>query len=315
MLSERRVNTLRPGDVFRDWLIHILGDRIQNKRCDVAVYLIGPASHTVCRYEFSGEGYSVVAKFHAEPTGWKRNYDPVKSMEGEFETLKKVAHIIDIPRPIAVRRKFNCALVTEYVAGRSLYKYMKTENGLYDKLTLMAHTLRRLHDHTRSYYRKQDEFAHFHKVLNQLRLKHSARESYNHLLGEWWHSTLLDWPYGCRIHNDANPMNYIFDDDKVYLLDLESSREHANPVHDLGVVAAELKHYFALHRGDDRRAELYIGHFLWHYSSSLEEFRRITQALPFFMAQGLLRMGRLGIDPDKSVYIHQEAMACLRARH
>jgi len=41
-------------------------------------------------------------------------------------------------------------------------------------------------------------------------------------------------------------MNYVFDDDKVYLLDLESSREHANAVHDLGIVAAELKRYFAL---------------------------------------------------------------------
>ncbi len=315
MLSETRVNTLQPGDVFRDWLIHILGDRIENKRCGVDVYLIGPASHTVCRYDFYGERYSVVAKFYAEPTGWRRNYDPVKSMEREFEILKKIEHIIDIPRPIATRRKFNCALVTEYVAGRPLYRYMKTEKGLYDKLTLVAHTLRRLHDHTRSYYRKQDEFSHFHKVLDQLELNRSARESYNHLLGDWWYSTLSDWPYGCRIHNDANPVNYVFDGDRVYVLDLESSREHANPVHDLGVVASELKHYFALHKGDDRRAEPYIGHFLWHYSSSMEEFRRITQALPFFMALGLLRMGRLGIDPDNSGYIHNEATACLKARH
>ncbi len=205
--------------------------------------------------------------------------------------------------------------MTEYVAGRSLYKHMKMEKDLYDKLTLVAHTLRRLHDHTRSYYRKQDEFAHVHKVLDQLELNRSARESYNHLMGNWWYGPLLDWPYGCRIHNDANPMNYVFEGDKVYLMDLESSWEHANPVHDLGIVAAELKHYFALHKGDDRRAELYIGHFLWHYSSSMEEFRRITQALPFFMALGLLRMGRLGIDPDNSAYIHNEATACLRARH
>lgn len=315
MLSEKRVDTLRPGNVFRDWLIHVLGDRIKNNRCDAAVFLIGPASHTVCRYEFSGERYSVVAKFYAEPTGWRKNYDPVKSMEREFETLKAVERIIDIPKPIAVRRRFNCALVTEYVRGRPLYMYMKKEDGLYDKLILVAHTLRRLHDSTRTYYRKQDEFSHFHKVLDQLRLNRSTREGYNRLLGDWWYSTLIDQPYGCRIHNDANPVNYVFDGDRVYVLDLESSREHANAVHDLGIVAAELKHYFAMHKGDGQRAEPYIGHFLWHYSQSMEEFKRITNALPFFMALGLLRMGRLGIDPDNSAYIHREAMACLRAMH
>lgn len=71
---------------------------------------------------------------------------------------------------------------------------------------------------------------------------------------------------------------------------------HANFVHDLGVVAAELKHYFARHKGNDQRAEPYIGHFLWHYSQSLDEFRRITQALSFFMSMGLLRTARLGFN-------------------
>jgi Ser/Thr protein kinase RdoA (MazF antagonist) len=68
---------------------------------------------------------------------------------------------------------------------------------------------------------------------------------YNRLLGEWWYSTLIDQPYGCRIHNDATPVNYLFNHKKVYALDFESSWDHANFVHDLGIVAAELKHYFA----------------------------------------------------------------------
>ncbi|VVB64546.1 Uncharacterised protein [uncultured archaeon] len=192
---------------------------------------------------------------------------------------------------------------------------MKSERGLYDKLTIMAHTLRKLHDHTRSYYRKQDEFSHFHKLLDQLRLDPDTRLRYNRLLGDWWYSTLIDQPYGCMIHSDPNPVNYIFDHNKVYVLDLESSWEHANFVHDLGIVAAELKHYFAMHKGNDQRAEPYIGHFLWHYSRSMEEFRRITQALPFFISLGLLRMARLKIGPEDSSYIFREAMICLRAKH
>jgi tRNA A-37 threonylcarbamoyl transferase component Bud32 len=313
MSSEKRVNTLKPGDVFRDWLVDVLDDRIRNKKCNVAVYKFRPASHTVCRYEFEGEDYSVVAKFYAEPIGWLRHYDPVRSLEREFKILKNIEQIIDIPRPIAMRRRFNCALVTEYIDGNPLYRYIKTEDGLYDRLTAVAHTLRRLHDQTRSEYRKEQEFARFHKILDQLRLDPSTRMNYNRLLGEWWYGSLIDQPYGCRIHNDATPVNYLFNHRKLYALDFESSWEHANMVHDLGIVAAELKHFFAVHRKDGRKAEPYIGHFLWHYSQNEAEFYRITQALPFFMSLGLLRMARLGLGRGHRDFIFNEATACLEA--
>ena len=42
-------------------------------------------------------------------------------------------------------------------------------------------------------------------------------------------------------------MNYVFQQNRVYALDFESSWDHAILVHDLGIVAAELKHYFAIH--------------------------------------------------------------------
>jgi hypothetical protein len=312
MIAEKHVNTLRPGDAFRDWLIDIVGDRVSNKRCNVAVHKISPASHTVCRYEFLGENYSVVAKFYAEPTGRLSQYDPVLSMQREFDVLKGMERIINVPRPIAARKDFHCVLVTEHVKAKPLFKFMKSENGLYDRLITTAHTLRRLHDHTKSDYRKQYEFAHFHKILDQLTLDSKRRLEFNRLLGDWWYSTLVDQPYGCRIHNDPNPVNLIFNHDRLILLDFESSWEHANFVHDLGVVAAEMKHYFARHKGNDQRAEPYIGHFLWHYSRNIDEFRRITQALPFFMSMGLLRTARLGFN---SSYLFKEALACLRLKY
>jgi hypothetical protein len=315
MLSEKYVRTLKPGDYFRDWLVYTLGNRISNKKCKVNLFKIGPASHTVCRYEFLGENYSVVAKFYAEPTGWKKNYDPARAMKREFETLKKVENIIDVPRPIAVRKDFSCVLVTEHISGRCLFQFMKTENGIYDKLTAVAHALHKLHDGTKTSYHKQDEFAHFHKILDQLRMDTTTRLKYDLLLGDWWYSDLLDQSYGCRIHSDANPVNYVFQNDRVYALDFESSWDHASPIHDLGIVAAELKHYFAIHKKNENRAEPYIGHFLWHYSTCEDEFRRITRALPFFMALGYLRMARLGIDRDGNDFIFREADACLRARY
>lgn len=312
MISENRVDTLKPGNPFRDWLTDVVGDRIRNKRCNVAVHKIAPASHTVCRYEFEGENFSVVAKFYAEPTGRLVKYNPVQSMQREFDVLRKMEKIVNVPRPIATHKDYHCVLVTEHVRGRPLFKFMKSEHGLYDKLTLTAHTLRRLHDCTKTDYRKQDEFAHFHKLLDQLSLGSNRRLEINKLLGDWWYSTLIDQAYGCRIHNDPNPVNIVFDHDRIVLLDFESSWEGANFVHDLGVVAAELKHSFARYKGNDQRAEPYIGHFIWHYSRNLDEFRRITQALPFFMSMGLFRMARLGFN---SSYILKEALACMKLKY
>ncbi|MGD0952439.1 MAG: hypothetical protein ABR985_08595 [Methanotrichaceae archaeon] len=68
MVSEHRVSILKPGTVFRDWLLDVIGERIQNKDCNVVVYKIRDGAHTVCRYRFKGEGYSVVAKFYADST-------------------------------------------------------------------------------------------------------------------------------------------------------------------------------------------------------------------------------------------------------
>ena len=79
------------------------------------------------------------------------------------------------------------------------------------------------------------------------------------------------------IHHDANPVNYVFKGEKVYGLDFESARLYANPVHDLGVMAAELKHYFALHKEDGTKAEPYIGHFLWQYSQSLQSLKGLLE--------------------------------------
>ena len=86
-MSEYYVNTLKPGNYFRDWLVDLVGDKVEDDRCRVRVYKI-PASHTVCRYEFDGQDYGVFVKFYAEPTGGNRRYNAGKAMENEFEKLK-----------------------------------------------------------------------------------------------------------------------------------------------------------------------------------------------------------------------------------
>ena len=66
MAREKYVDTLGPGNAFREWLLQVLGERIGDRSGKVNVYKIMPASHTVCRYEFPASGFSVVAKFYGE---------------------------------------------------------------------------------------------------------------------------------------------------------------------------------------------------------------------------------------------------------
>ncbi len=312
MASQMLVNTLEPGNVFRDWLVHEFKDKLHNDRCKVRVYRI-PASHTVCRYEFKGEDFGVVSKFYAEPIGGNKNYNAKRAMDREFEKLQKAELIINISRPLAKSKKFNCALVTEYVKGKPLKSYINSEDGLYNKLSAVAKLLRRLHDNTATEYRKDKEFARFHRVLDQTGLHGHAQKKYNYLLGDWWYSSRLDRSKGCMIHNDAHPANYIFKHNRVYALDFESAWEQAHPVHDLGVMAAELKKFFGWNKRARERADPYIGHFLWQYSHGENEFHEITRALPFFMSLGLLRMARWKGESQERDYVLREAKACLEA--
>lgn len=306
------VNTLSTGDVFRDWLVDVLGDRIGNRYCKVDVFRYEPSSHTVCRYKFRDEDCSVIVKFFAEPCGGIRDYDAWQAMMNEYNNLKKAGSFINIARPLAIHEDFNCALVTEYISGKPLIWYLKHDNRLYDRLTSLAHMLHRLHENTQRHYNKEKEFANFHHVLDQLSLDTGKRQNFNELLGKWWYSTLVDAEHGCMIHRDVSPLNYIFRAGVPYALDLESSWHHANKIRDLGVFCAELKNFFKLNRGSGARAEPYIGHFLWKYSRNEEEFLEITRTLPFFMSAGLLRIARLHRHSSHYDYLLKEAEKCLR---
>lgn len=311
-MAPRHVNTLSPGDPFRDWLVEeVVRHRLRNKKCSVNVFKYN-SSHTVCRYQFEGENLSVMAKFFAEPTGRLKDYNPYKGMMNEYRNLKKAATVINVAIPLAVNKKFNCVLVTEYIPGRSLASYFDHQEKLYEKLTKIAHVLRQLHENTKSSYNKKNEFRNYHEVLDHLKLDHATRESFNKLLGQWWYSSLLNREHGCMVHRDVTPSNYIFYKDEPYALDFESSWLHAHPVRDLGILAAELKNEFELHRGGGWKAEPYIGHFLWEYSRDEKDFNYVTKILPFFMSIGLLRSARLH-EGDYRNYLIKEAGECLKA--
>ncbi|WP_440946424.1 phosphotransferase [Methanosarcina sp. T3] len=311
-MEYRHVNTLSPGDPFRDWLVKkVTGCRLQDKQCLVNVFKHN-SSHTVCKYQFEGENFSVMAKFFSEPTGRLKDYNPYKGMMNEYRNLKHAASIINVAKPLAVHKKYNCVLVTEYIPGKSLGWYIKREEKLYERLAAVAHMLRHLHENTKSSYNKEKEFKNYHEVLGHLKLDHDTRETFNKLLGKWWYSSLLDREYGCMVHRDVTPANYIFYKGKPYAIDFESSWFQAHPVRDLGILTAELKKEFELHKGGGWRAEPYIGNFLWEYCRDEKDFTSITGVLPFFMSIGLLRSARIHGGHNRN-YLIKEACECLKA--
>ncbi|WP_292490364.1 phosphotransferase [Methanoculleus sp. 10] len=307
MKIEREVGFLDPHDAFRGWLVGVLADRLPDPDGDVRVYRIEPASHVVCRYEFSG-GVSVIGKFFGAPTGANSRYDPRKAMKNEYYRIQRVSGLVRVPHALAAKSRFHAVLVTDYIPGPTIRELIAAKVSLYDHLTGVAHLLRRLHDNTRTSCNRAREFSYFHKMLDQNQLPEHRRERFNHLLGAWWHSPRIRRDEGCMVHGDATPANYLVGNG-VWAIDFEGSRNHAHPIRDLGILAAELK---APH-GNGSRAEDWIGHLLWHYSNGEEEFRHYTRDLPFFMALGYLRIARLPWRAAERDRLLQEAEACLAA--
>jgi tRNA A-37 threonylcarbamoyl transferase component Bud32 len=306
------VNTLSPGNPFRDWLVNkVVKHRLKDKQCLVNVFKHN-SSHTVCKYQFEGEHFSVMAKFFSEPTGRLRDYNSYKGMINEYKNLKKAGSIINVASPLIVEKDFNCVLVTEYIHGKSLGWYIKHEENLHERLASIAHMLRRLHDNTKSSFNKENEFKNYHEVLDHLKLDPDTRKSFNKLLGKWWYSSLLNRDFGCMVHRDVTPSNYIIHKGKPYAIDFESSWLHAHPVRDLGILAAELKNEFERKHGGGRKAEPYIRKFLLEYSKDEKDFDYITKVLPFFMSIGLLRSARIHRDSHRN-YLINEAHECLKA--
>ncbi|MDV2480751.1 aminoglycoside phosphotransferase family protein [Methanoculleus sp. Wushi-C6] len=303
MVRAGEVGLIEPGDPFGDWLASVVGDG-----GPVRVCRIEPASHVVCRYEFDGTGTRVIGKFFGAPTGAKTDYDAEKALANEVRRLNDAAGLIRVPRVLAAEERFGAVLVTECVPGPTLREVIGTGAPPYEPLTGVARLLRRLHDGTGTSWHRERDFAYFRAVLDQNGLPARERERFDRLIEEWRQSPRLSGDAGCTVHGDATPGNYLCDGE-VCAIDFEAGRDHAHPIRDLGILAAEMK----ASPGSSRRAEDWIGHLLWHYSGDEAEFRESTAVLPFFMALGHLRIARLPWRAAERDWLLEEAEACLSA--
>lgn len=285
-------------------------------------------------YEETSSGARVVGKFFAGYKG--ASFDAAaRAMEREFGNMVLLREMgfcsypHYVARPLGRKREINCLLAEEYCWGTrmdSLILRAIREGGasiLYDKLKALSLFLARLHNQTAKGERVdfKAETDYLSRILGRLSKKgiidEEKRRNLTALLEGW-----AARPYGwedCRVlvHGDVTPANIMFGDELwVIVTDLERMR-YSDRAFDLGMVAAELKHFFLQYGKGRIDPEPFIGHFLWEYACHFPDrgraFEAVTRRLPFYMGLSLLRIARnTWIEPAHRARLVEEAQKTLR---
>jgi aminoglycoside phosphotransferase (APT) family kinase protein len=292
-------------------------------------------SNEVYAYEEKFSGTRLVCKFFGKRFGWDRD-KALQAAQHEYENLKVLRghglvgsphHVI---RPLAINRDINCVLVLEYYAGESLSHALNgairhgEDAHLYWRLKALAGYLATQHNHTANGIGVDfgADCRYLDQVVGRLRTERS--------LGQWdvdefswlrdlWRDRPGMWSdQQVWLHGDATPANFLFGNGlDVAAIDLERMKR-GDRMFDVGRIAGELQHGFMSATGDRRRAEPFIGHFLWEYSSHFPDrrdaFESITRRTPFYMALNLLRIARNDyIAPDYRRALISQSKKLLRA--
>lgn len=270
-------------------------------------------SNEVYAYEEKHSSAKVICKFYGPRYGWDRDRAAWTAHQ-EFESLHRLRgfdlvgsphHVI---RPLGVDREINCVLALEFYSGEQFSQAIRRsidrrdEDHLFWRLKALAYFLATLHNRTAN--GKTVDFDADCRYFGQLveRLRHNGR------IGAWdvdellwlqdlWRDRPAMWQdRQVWLHGDATPANFLFGHGlDVAAIDLERMKR-GDRMFDVGRVAGEIQHAFMSATGDRRRAEPFIGHFLWEYSCHFPDrsaaFASITSRLPYFMALNLLRIAR-----------------------
>ena len=323
-------------DPLLDFLSRILRDRMgvcEPRPAFRAFRLSG--SNEVYAYEEKSSGTKIICKFYgpkfgrdrdrAASTAWQE-YEGLKTLRG-YHLVGSPHHVI---RPLGVRGDINGVLAVEYYSGEEFShaiaratRYQDDEH-LYWRLRALAYFLATQHNRTANGAGVDfdPDCRYFDRVVG--RLKRADR------IGQW-DVEELSWLRDCWrdrpqmwqdrqvwLHGDATPANFLFGRDMdVAAIDLERMKR-GDRMFDVGRVAGELQHAFMRAVGDWRRAEPFIGHFLWEYSCHFPDreraFESITARAPFYMGLNLLRIARNDyIDQDYGGRLVARAKKLLRA--
>jgi aminoglycoside phosphotransferase (APT) family kinase protein len=323
-------------DPLHDFLSRVMRDHLGVREPQPAFRAFRlSGSNEVYGYEEKSSGTKVICKFYGPKFGWDRDraaWMARQEYEG-LETLRRY-HLTGSPhhviRPLAVSADINAVLAVEYYAGEQFSHAITraTQHGddahLYRRLTSLAYFLATQHNRTANGAGVdfEPDCRYFDTVVD--RLRHADRvgrwdvEELAWLRDRWRERPRMWQDRQVWLHGDATPANFLFGHGlDVAAIDLERMKR-GDRMFDVGRVAGELQHAFMRTAGDWRRAEPFIGHFLWEYSCHFpdrrEAFESITQRAPYYMALNLLRIARNDyIGWDYSGTLVRRAKKLLRA--
>jgi len=323
-------------DPLHDFLSGILRDRLGvcERQPAFRVFRLS-GSNEVYAYEEKFSGTKVICKFYGPKFGWDRDKAAWVARQ-EYEGLKTLRryHLVGSPhhviRPLGVSGDINGVLAVEYFSGEEFSHAIAraTQHGddahLYWRLKALAYFLATQHNRTANGARVDfdPECRYFDTVVG--RLKNAARigqwdvEELSWLRDRWRDRPQMWQDRQVWLHGDATPANFLFGHGlDVAAIDLERMKR-GDRMFDVGRVAGELQHAFMTAVGDWRRAEPFIGHFLWEYSCHFPDrqqaFESITARAPYYMGLNLLRIARNDyIGRDYSARLVRRAKKLLRA--
>jgi hypothetical protein len=334
-VSGRYVGRLSHCDPLHEFLSRLVCDQFGVRHCvpEFRVFrLVG--SNEVYEYEERSTGIRIVCKFYGSKYDWDKDRG-ARLAQQELESLEMLRrydltgsphHVI---RPLGINRDINGVLALEHYSGEQFSRAIARatrfgdDTHLYWRLKALAYYLATQHNRTANGYGVDfDADCHyFDAVLSRLqRRRRIGQWDADELswLGGLWHDKEQMWQdQQVWLHGDATPANFLFGGGlDVAAIDLERMKR-GDRMFDVGRIAGELQHAFML-SGDRRRAEPFIGHFLWEYSCHFPDphrtFDSITRRAPFYMGLNLLRIARNDyISPEHGSALVGQAKKLLRA--
>lgn len=302
---------------------------------------------SVYLYADSRSESRIVCKFYGNKmlAGSRTGHDEVRAafMHKEFGALKyarslglDTAHH-DVVRPLAVNEKLDYVLVEEFAPGSNLVaSVMQALQGdsvqLRQRVWDTANFLADLHNcsvfEPGKNLEQSEAVVESVSPLQYLRsttdglvhwqaISSDERGDFDDAANKWDRSELLEAPQRVLVHGDANPTNFLWDEDNyLRVIDLERL-SWGDRAFDLGFVAAELKHLFWYHSGNSFASEPYIQHLYASYFDFLagrtDDFTSLTTRGRFYMGCIEMRIARnTWLDLAYRRNLAADAAACLK---
>lgn len=302
---------------------------------------------TVYLYADRESSTRIVCKFYGRKmlAGSRTGHDEVRAafMHKEFEALKCARSLSldtrhhNVVRPLAVSEQLDYVLVEEFAPGKDLVAcVMQALQGdsaqLKHRVSDTANFLADLHNCSvckpGEQPRQSEMLVESVSPLQYLKsttdglvhwetISSDERAYFDDAADKWELSKLLEAPQRLLVHGDANPTNFLWDeDDYLTVIDLERL-SWGDRAFDLGFVAAELKHLFWYHSGDSYAGEPYIQHLYASYFNCLrvgtDDFASLTTRGRFYMGCIEMRIARnTWLDLGYRRKLAADAAVCLK---